>query len=40
VSFFTGQFIKRRQKRHEDKIDEVKPQEDDGWVDPLKSRKK
>jgi hypothetical protein len=40
VSFFTGQFIKRRQKKHEEQIEQVEPQEDDGWVDPLKSRKK
>ncbi|MHA2427799.1 MAG: hypothetical protein ACXADB_07230 [Candidatus Hermodarchaeia archaeon] len=39
VSFFTGQFIKKRQKKHEEKQEQV-TQDDDGWVDPLKSRKK
>jgi len=39
VSFFTGQFIKKRQKKREEKQEQV-TQDDDGWVDPLKSRKK
>jgi len=45
VSFFTGQWIKRQQRgqkkeQPQEQKKEEKEEMDNGWVDPLKSRKR